>query len=416
MPLPSTPPLPPATPTTPSARRTNPWSATAGTPASTPQKTPVSRTVRTNYKTLSLESFSFGSSPSLKRSRAQSTIDATFESSPTKAGPPELERQHTSTFDTSGGLFAAGSHSENLEPPPTQLQGRASAGAMASPPAPPSQMPAASPRLVGAPPEDPPAASASQGGSYVASQAEPRVEVRLTSILNLRKELQRGAHVELTQILSEHSFVGFVDDRQALIQHQTRLYMIDFCKLSSHLFYHRCLFDFMNYGRLLLQPAPSIHELALVAASELGHEDPERAADEVLRRFADNREMLEEYYHIAVSDIGAIESLPMVIRDYSPDYDKLPLFLYNAARSVNWDDEQQFFRTFGRALASFYALEPPLDADPQSAKDSYRLMVEHRIMPSFKGSSFWAPACILTENALVQLADLPDLYRIFERC
>ncbi|KAJ2769744.1 hypothetical protein IWQ57_002971, partial [Coemansia nantahalensis] len=76
----------------------------------------------------------------------------------------------------------------------------------------------------------------------------------------------------------------------------------------------------------------------------------------------------------------------------------------------------QFFRTFGRALASFYALEPPLDADPQSAKDSYRLMVEHRIMPSFKGSSFWAPACILTENALVQLADLPDLYRIFERC
>ncbi|PIA16095.1 DNA mismatch repair protein MutL [Coemansia reversa NRRL 1564] len=261
-----------------------------------------------------------------------------------------------------------------------------------------------------------PAPSPSREKSYAAPKANPRVEVRLTSIINLRKELQRRAHVELTQILSEHIFVGFVDDRRALIQYQTRLYMLDFCKLSYHLFYHRCLFDFMNYGRIILQPAPSIHDLAMIAASELGNENPEKAADDVLRRLSDNRELLAEYYNITISDTGTIDSLPMVVRDYSPDYDKLPLFLYNAANMVNWDDEQQFFKSFTNVLATLYVLEPPLSDDPQNTKDDYRLVVEHRILPSMKGSSFWAPESILVENALVQLVDLPDLYRIFERC
>ncbi|KAJ1729739.1 DNA mismatch repair protein [Coemansia biformis] len=438
---------PSSTPVASRMMSTGPWSASAaragsGIPASAPQKTPVNRTVRTNYKTLSLDSFSFGASPSLRRTRAQATIDPDFGVSPARTASAQLlqctppsptsaraplpnsstERRRASS-SCSGSLFAAGlpaattRQSENVEPPPGQAPDHAGADAAAVTAAALGRRPSLEfPCLPGAPSEGPRHSGALPEASYAVPRAEPRVEVRLTSILNLRKELQRGAHVELTQILNEHTFVGFVDDRRALIQHQTRLYMVDFCKLSDHLFYHRCLFDFMNYGRLVLQPAPSIHELALIAASELGHDDPERAAGEVLRQLSDNREMLEEYYHITISDTGTIESLPMVIRDYSPDYDKLPLFLYNAARSVNWDDEQQFFKTFGRALASFYALEPPLDDDPPSAKDSYRLMVEHRIMSSFKGSAFWAPASILMENALVQLADLPDLYRIFERC
>ncbi|KAJ2159548.1 DNA mismatch repair protein [Coemansia sp. RSA 552] len=397
--------------------------------AGSAQKTPVNKAVRTNYKTLSLESFSFGSSPSIQRSRVQGTIEPNFSLSPPRAparAPLRVSPPHTNTGisrrspdmggrDEPGDLMSrsplrrAMRQSENIEPLFAAAQRRAketSTDTGGSPPA-----------LVQPPlPKVPKSPEKSPEKSYAAPQAEPRVEVRLTSILSLRKELQRRAHAELTQVLSEHTFVGFVDDRRALIQHQTRLYMVDYCKISHHLLYHRCLFDFMNYGRLVLQPAPSIHELALMAAAELGSTDAEQAADDVLRRFSDNREMLEEYFRIQVSDTGQLESLPMVIRDYSPDYDKLPLFLHSAAFSVNWDDEQQFFKTFIAALATFYTLEPPLAADPQNAKGEYRLMVEHRIMPAFKGSAFWAPSSILLENSLVQLVDLPDLYRIFERC
>ncbi|KAJ2607916.1 DNA mismatch repair protein [Coemansia sp. RSA 1365] len=428
------------TPKTPSGRSTDVFST--GTPRTTSdlqprsaQKTPVNKAVRTNYKTLSLESFSFGSSPSIRRNRVQATIEPDFSVSPIVTTPTRAPlrsspshanlrvqqpgNSNTSTFDDDDGqAFAASlrppstaNQSENIQPLFGNVNSNVGASATTEDGGIGASLSAGADTAEAVPAPSPP-----REKSYAAPKANPRVEVRLTSIINLRKELQRRAHVELTQILSEHIFVGFVDDRRALIQYQTRLYMLDFCKLSYHLFYHRCLFDFMNYGRIILQPAPSIHDLAMIAASELGTENPEKAADDVLRRLSDNREMLAEYYNITISDTGTIDSLPMIVRDYSPDYDKLPLFLYNAANTVNWDDEQQFFKSFTNVLATLYVLEPPLSDDPQNTKDDYRLVVEHRILPSMKGSSFWAPESILVENALVQLVDLPDLYRIFERC
>ncbi|KAJ2893125.1 DNA mismatch repair protein, partial [Coemansia aciculifera] len=58
-------------------------------PASTSSlpKTPVNKAVRTDYKTLTLESFSFGASPSIRRNLVQSTIESDFSMSPTKSAP-----------------------------------------------------------------------------------------------------------------------------------------------------------------------------------------------------------------------------------------------------------------------------------------------------------------------------------------
>ncbi|KAJ1851966.1 DNA mismatch repair protein, partial [Coemansia sp. RSA 2703] len=401
--------------------------------SSTPQKTPVSRTVRTDYKNMSLDSFMFGSSPSIKRGRVQSTIETDFSVTPIKQTPTrvpfKISPSHANTAtsprsDRGDELFALSRPSvtqesrsditlmsENVEPPLVGV---------------PMQIDAVSPSRIPAPRATlqsqmsdifPEMSTATTSRSYISSQKEPLVDVRLTSILNLRKELKRQLHPEMTQILNEHTFVGFVDDRRALIQHQTRLYMADFCKISFHLFHHRIIFDIMNYGRLILDPPAPIRDLALVAARELGNPaNADEIADQIFVRFGDNREMLEEYFHIQINDTGCIESLPMLVRDFSPDYDKLPLFLHNATFSVNWDDEQQFFRSFSSILAALYAVEPPLPGDPQNSKEEYRMVIEHRVLPAMKGGSFWAPSLLLTENALIQLVDVPDLYRIFERC
>ncbi|KAJ2596980.1 DNA mismatch repair protein [Coemansia sp. RSA 1722] len=403
------------------------------------QKTPVSKTVRTNYKNMSLDSFMFGASPSIRRNeRVQSTIESDFSVTPIKATPARIplrispshanktsspQDENSSSTRTSPNATNRGSailstapvillsgNSENAESPIAR-RGATQPSLDSSPqnrlPVLQSQMSAESPSL------DP----GSNSRTFMAAEKKTRVEVRLTSILGLRNDLKRATHHDLTQILSEHTFVGFVDDRRALIQHRTRLYMADFCKISYHLFYHRVLFDFMNYGRLLLQPPPSIRDLALLAANELGDAaNAENVADEIVERFTDRKEMLEEYFNIRINDACCIESMPMLVRDYSPDYDKLPLFLHSAAFSVNWDDELQFFKTFCSVLATFYSVEPPLADDPQALKDEFRMMVEHRVLPALKGSSFWAPNVLLAENALVQLVDVPDLYRIFERC
>ena len=41
----------------------------------------------------------------------------------------------------------------------------------------------------------------------------------------------------------------------------------------------------------------------------------------------DKREMVDEYFSLAISDDGAVETLPMLLRGYTPNLDRLPQFL-----------------------------------------------------------------------------------------
>lgn len=45
--------------------------------------------------------------------------------------------------------------------------------------------------------------------------------------------------------------------------------------------------------------------------------------------------MLEEYYSFGISVDGKVETLPMLLRDYTPNLDKLPLFLMRLGPQVH---------------------------------------------------------------------------------
>lgn len=59
-----------------------------------------------------------------------------------------------------------------------------------------------------------------------------RREVKLTSVLKLRKEVEDACHDGLKQILSELSFIGCIDQSSALIQSGVNLYLCDTQKLA----------------------------------------------------------------------------------------------------------------------------------------------------------------------------------------
>lgn len=96
---------------------------------------------------------------------------------------------------------------------------------------------------------------------------------------------------------------------------------------------------------------------------------------------------------------------------------------------MDWTDEAACFRTFLRELAYFY-LPGPLPAAPPSdtredseesdalarkkAEDDDRWMLEHALFPAIR-RYLCAPKTLL-ERDVVQVASLPDLYRVFERC
>ena len=52
------------------------------------------------------------------------------------------------------------------------------------------------------------------------------------------------------------------------------------------------------------------------------------------------REMLSEYFSLTISDTGLVESLPLLLRDYTPSLDNLPNFLMRLGPQVRCFSKQ----------------------------------------------------------------------------
>ena len=66
-----------------------------------------------------------------------------------------------------------------------------------------------------------------------------RPPVTLTSVHSLIDDVERASHEALTLIFQQHSFVGCIDDTYCLVQHKTKLYVINVCLLSQSFFYEQ---------------------------------------------------------------------------------------------------------------------------------------------------------------------------------
>lgn len=72
---------------------------------------------------------------------------------------------------------------------------------------------------------------------------------------------------ELSEILAQHTFVGVVDAPRclSLVQHGTRLYLLNHGALSAELFYQLGLRQFGNFSRIRLDPPPDLRTLIALA-------------------------------------------------------------------------------------------------------------------------------------------------------
>jgi DNA mismatch repair protein MLH1 len=152
---------------------------------------------------------------------------------------------------------------------------------------------------------------------------------------------------------------------------------------------------------------------------------------------SDRREMLSEYFCLTITDEGLVQTLPLILRGYTPNLDKLPLLLMRLGPQVesvallhkhplnfllyfqvDWTDEERCFESILRELAYFY-IPGPLDGTPASPEETEeskaeRWQIEHILFPAMR--KYLVPPKSLLERDVVQVASLPDLYRVFERC
>lgn len=91
----------------------------------------------------------------------------------------------------------------------------------------------------------------------------------------------------------------------------------------------------------------------------------------------------------------------------------LPTYLVRLVTEVNWDSEKECFETFSRQTAIFYSQSNP---DPiLEMQKSEEWKQEHVIFPAIR-RNFLPPTSFVSNGVILQIANLSDLYKVFERC
>ncbi|KAJ8402823.1 hypothetical protein AAFF_G00364950 [Aldrovandia affinis] len=257
-------------------------------------------------------------------------------------------------------------------------------------------------------------------------------KIKLTSIKELRGEITERAHTGLGEMLQNHSFVGCVNPQWSLIQHQTKLYLLNTTKLSQELFYQILIYDFGNFGVLRLSTAAPLYDLAMLALdmpeSGWSEEDgpKEGLASYIVEFLKKKAELMEDYFSVEIDQEGNLTGLPLLLDNYIPPMEGLPMFILRLATEVNWDNEKDCFRDFSQECSMFYSIRkrytveeapgPQLNVEePGSSGCSWRWNVEHLIFKAFR-TLFSPPKHFTEDGSILQIANLPDLYKVFERC
>uniref|UniRef100_A0A8C7C940 MutL homolog 1, colon cancer, nonpolyposis type 2 (E. coli) n=1 Tax=Oncorhynchus kisutch TaxID=8019 RepID=A0A8C7C940_ONCKI len=282
--------------------------------------------------------------------------------------------------------------------------------------------------LLGRPRKRPRAGQDEEQEDLTAAATTRRRAIKLSSVKELRDDIAEYAHKGLQEMLQNHSFVGCVNPQWTLIQHHTKLYLLNTTKLSQELFYQILIYDFGNFGILRLsEPAP-LYDLAMLAldSEESGWSEEDGPKEGLAQYIVDflkkKSEMLEDYFSMEIDQEGNLTGLPLLLDKYTPPMEGLPMFILRLATEVNWDNEKDCFREFSKECSQFYSIRKQYVLEPGEEEqvclsdlNSWRWKVEHLLFKSFR-SLFSPPKHFSEDGSVLQIANLPDLYKVFERC
>lgn len=227
------------------------------------------------------------------------------------------------------------------------------------------------------------------------------VNLDLASIHELRQEYVGHVSRALTKAFANAAYVGMVDAEKRLVcfQYGVKLYLADLAAVLNQFIYQLCLEDFGRFGTYELNPP-----VALTAILN-GFDN----VDETIERLQHMAPMLRAYYRMGIdATAGTLTTLPLIVSGLEPAPGKLPYLLTRLALAP-LADEKSYFRYVLQQLALFY-LPPPTAATEVEATDN---LLDLWVFPELR-SRFVAPTTL--HHDVIEIADLPGLYRVFERC
>eukprot|EP00468_Gymnochlora_sp_CCMP2014_P014413 CAMPEP_0167769274 /NCGR_PEP_ID=MMETSP0110_2-20121227/17208_1 /TAXON_ID=629695 /ORGANISM="Gymnochlora sp., Strain CCMP2014" /LENGTH=306 /DNA_ID=CAMNT_0007658193 /DNA_START=350 /DNA_END=1270 /DNA_ORIENTATION=- len=143
-----------------------------------------------------------------------------------------------------------------------------------------------------------------------------RQRTKLTSVRELYSEHLEKCSASLEQVFSDCTFVGCVDEKYALLQHKTKMYLVNVPALCKDLMLERVLLNFGHLKKYKLSTPAPIEKLLLLALkyeSTKGGETKEKIAQQLTELLISKGEMLEEYFAVKITDSGHLTELPVIM-------------------------------------------------------------------------------------------------------
>lgn len=239
------------------------------------------------------------------------------------------------------------------------------------------------------------------------------IEVKLTSVLNMRKKIKDSCSSDLRHMFKNMVFVGVVNKRFSIYQYGMRMFICNFYKICAEFFYQLLVWYFQNFNEIALGSEIFIKDLLTIGYKYINrtnnNSNIEKAVEKASKMLMQKSALLKEYFGLKISNTGVLESIPTILTNHVPDTTFLPIYLLNLATKVNWDTEEECFESFCRQTALFYSSVSNADATSKERK----WLVEHVISPAMKQR-------FLPGNKIAfyiyELTTLPSLYKVFERC
>ncbi|CAH1405931.1 unnamed protein product [Nezara viridula] len=260
--------------------------------------------------------------------------------------------------------------------------------------------------------------SSSKDISKTEENGYKRREIKLTSVLALKSNVENDCNLAVRDIVANITFVGCIDQNSVLVQHTTNLYFFRLKRLTEELFFQTMLYDFGNFGAIKFKSGLALYDLAM-----LGLEDPETKwkeedgkkdmlAETVSQVLASKAEMLLDYFSIEIDNDNKLLSIPLLLDKYMPDITRLPNYILRLACDVDWKQEKPCFEGICRETAKFYCYVDTLN---EYEGHDWKWTVEHILVPALK-KTLLPPKHFAEDGTMLLLTSLPELYKVFERC
>jgi DNA mismatch repair protein MLH1 len=256
----------------------------------------------------------------------------------------------------------------------------------------------------------------------------------LSSVKEVLEGFSRQGHSQLAEVLRQHTYIGVADERRIMLQHQTKLYLLDVTVLSRDMFFQQVFRRFGGFDCLRLSEPASLEELALLGlehggSEELGTQFDAAKGTEAARELAEALQtkaaMLEEYFGVSIDGEGRLCTLPQLIDGYVPELERLPAFVLGLG-GVDWGEERPCFEGVAAELASLYEMRPAVPPGPEDPEGPGRAEQEARaevmeqamqnvLLPAMR-LFLQPPMARATDGSTLLVTTLERLYRVFERC